>query len=59
MMIRAIAIDDEPPALEIIRNFCSRTDFISLEKTFSGVEDARNYLNTCGTSFSWIFKCLL
>jgi hypothetical protein len=27
-MINAIAIDDEPPALEIIQEFCSNTDMI-------------------------------
>jgi len=54
MMIRAIAIDDEPPALEIIRNFCSRTDFISLENIFSGVEEARQYLKTSGTDLVFL-----
>ena len=29
-MIRAIAIDDEPLALEIVSEFCKKTDFIDL-----------------------------
>jgi len=33
-MIRAIAIDDELPALRVIENFCDKIDFIRLEKTF-------------------------
>ena len=34
-MIKAIAIDDEPPALKIIENFCSQSQSIVLEKTFT------------------------
>jgi hypothetical protein len=33
-MIKAIALDDEPPALEIIETFCSRIDFIDLQKIY-------------------------
>lgn len=43
-MIQAIALDDEPPALRIISNFCSRIDFFDLQKTFSRTDDAMNYL---------------
>ncbi|MBE9462992.1 LytR/AlgR family response regulator transcription factor [Dyadobacter subterraneus] len=43
-MIQAIALDDEPPALRIISNFCSRIDFIDLQKTFSRTDDAMTYL---------------
>lgn len=43
-MIQAIALDDEPPALRIISNFCSRIDFIDLQKTFSRTDDAMSYL---------------
>lgn len=31
-MIRAIAIDDEPLALQIISHYCDQIDFVSLEK---------------------------
>lgn len=43
-MIKAIAIDDEPPALQIIEAFCAETDFIQLEKTFSQPNEALKYL---------------
>jgi len=43
-MINAIAIDDEPPALRVLENFCNRIDFISLQKTFTKTEDAMKYL---------------
>ncbi len=44
-MIQAIAIDDEPPALKIIENFCQQVDFISLQKTFSNPAEALKYLH--------------
>jgi DNA-binding LytR/AlgR family response regulator len=43
-MIQAIAIDDEPPALRIIENFCSRVDIIKLNKTFTRPTEAIDYL---------------
>jgi DNA-binding LytR/AlgR family response regulator len=43
-MIKAIAIDDEPPALRLIENFCSRTEEISLEKTFTMPAEALKHL---------------
>jgi DNA-binding LytR/AlgR family response regulator len=43
-MIKAIAIDDEPPALKVIENFCSRTEDISLEKTFTMPAEALKHL---------------
>jgi two-component system, LytTR family, response regulator len=44
-MIKAIALDDEPPALQVISKFCSRIDFINLEKIFSKTEEALSYIN--------------
>lgn len=44
-MIKAIAVDDEPPALKIIENFCSQHESIQLEKTFSKPNDALKYIN--------------
>ncbi len=44
-MIKAVAIDDELPALKVIENFCSKTDFISLEKTFNMPNEALKYIN--------------
>jgi len=43
-MIKAIAIDDELPALKIIENFCGKTGFISLQKTFNKPNEALAYL---------------
>ena len=43
-MINAIAIDDEPPALSVIGNFCEKVNFIKLQKTFTSAEEAQRYL---------------
>lgn len=43
-MIKAIALDDEPPALEVIKSFCGRIDFVDLVKTFTRAEEAAKYL---------------
>ncbi|HRI19544.1 MAG TPA: LytTR family DNA-binding domain-containing protein [Panacibacter sp.] len=43
-MIKAIAIDDELPALKILENFCSKSGFILLEKTFNKPNEALKYL---------------
>jgi DNA-binding LytR/AlgR family response regulator len=43
-MIRAIAIDDEPPALKILENFCGKVDFVDLQKTFTKPNEAMRYL---------------
>ncbi len=43
-MLKAIAIDDEPLALEILQSFCDQTENIQLEKTFTKTEDAFKYL---------------
>jgi len=45
-MIRAIALDDEPPALDVIESFCSLTDYIDLVKTFTRHDEAMKYLST-------------
>lgn len=43
-MIKAIALDDEPPALKVIQSFCSDVDFIDLQKTFTRPSDAQKFL---------------
>lgn len=43
-MIKAIAIDDEPPALKVIENFCGRTPDIDLEKIFTMPAEALKHL---------------
>lgn len=44
-MIRAIAIDDEPLALQIINYFCNQIDYVTLEKTFTRQNEALKHLN--------------
>ena len=43
-MIKAVAVDDEPPALKLIENFASKTELIKLEKTFTSPAEALKYL---------------
>lgn len=43
-MIKAIALDDEPPALKVIQSFCTDVDFIDLRQTFTRPSDAQKYL---------------
>ena len=46
MKINCIAIDDEPLALDIIRDYCSRIPFLHLEKTFDNAIDSIEYIRT-------------
>ncbi|MBL7759600.1 MAG: response regulator transcription factor [Sediminibacterium sp.] len=43
-MIKCIAIDDEPLALQVIEEYCGRISFLKLEKTFTNTDEAREYL---------------
>lgn len=43
-MINAIAIDDEPLALNVIKAFCYNLDFIDLKATFTETSEALKYL---------------
>jgi len=43
-MIKAVAVDDELPSLEIIKDFCERIPGLSLEKTFNKPTLALQYL---------------
>ena len=45
-MMTAIAIDDEPLALQVIAEFCSRADFIDLKGTFTRAGKGLEYLNS-------------
>lgn len=44
-MLRAIAIDDEPPALEVIEKFSSGSPYVHLEKCFTNPEKALLYVD--------------
>lgn len=43
--MKCIAIDDEPIALQIIRNHAERVPFLQLEQVFTNAFDALEYLN--------------
>jgi DNA-binding LytR/AlgR family response regulator len=43
-MIKAIALDDEPPALDILQSFCNKIEYVDLQKTFTKSEEAFKYL---------------
>lgn len=43
-MIKAIAIDDEPLALTVVKNLCAETGTVDLIKSFTSPEDALRYL---------------
>jgi len=43
-MIKVIAIDDEPLALNIVEGFCSQIDYIDLQKTFTQPNEGLKYL---------------
>ena len=43
-MLKAIAIDDELPALEVLEAFCERTDQVDLRRTFTRTGEAHAYL---------------
>ncbi len=44
-MIKAVALDDEPLALEVIRAYCDQTPLIDLVQTFAEQDKAIRYLN--------------
>lgn len=43
-MIQAIAIDDEPLALQLVTEYASRIPFLSLQKTFTNPDEAGEYV---------------
>lgn len=43
-MIKAIALDDEPLALEILQSLCDTIEYIELKKTFTKSDEAFKYL---------------
>jgi DNA-binding LytR/AlgR family response regulator len=45
-MLKAIAIDDEPVAIEIIKNLSSRTNVVTMEAYFTDAVKAMDYLRT-------------
>jgi len=44
MKIDCIAIDDEPLALDILRDYCSKVSFLNLLKTFDNAVDSVEFI---------------
>ena len=44
-MINCIALDDEPMALEVLKELCKEVAFIHLSHTFTQISQAQKYLN--------------
>ncbi|MCF8449078.1 MAG: LytTR family DNA-binding domain-containing protein [Taibaiella sp.] len=44
-MIRAIAIDDEPLALQVLQNHAAQLDYITIERTFTNAMEGIAYLH--------------
>lgn len=53
-MIKSIAVDDEPPALRIIDNYCKKIDFLILEKCFTNTEQAMRHLKKYNTDLLFL-----
>ena len=53
-MIKAIAVDDELPALEILQDFCARTNDVELEKSFNKPTFALQYLKQFPTDILFL-----
>lgn len=53
-MINAIALDDEPPALDVLQSFCDQTDGIDLKKTFTRSDEALKYLKKYPTDLLFL-----
>jgi len=44
MILRCIAIDDEPLALQLIQQYASKVPFLQFEKSFTDAEEARTWM---------------
>jgi DNA-binding LytR/AlgR family response regulator len=45
MNITCIAVDDEPLALQLITQYCSKIPFLQLQKAFTNPDEAKEYLS--------------
>ncbi|GAB3934587.1 LytR/AlgR family response regulator transcription factor [Larkinella terrae] len=53
-MIRAIALDDEPPALRVLTHFCSQIGSVDLQKTFLRPDEALHHLHQVPTELLFL-----
>lgn len=44
MTLHCIALDDEPLALQVIAQYCSKISYLQLDKVFTNPDEAREYL---------------
>ena len=54
MKIRCIAIDDEPLALDIIKDYCSKVSFLDLAATFTNPVDSIDYMKNNRTDLMFL-----
>ena len=53
-MIHCIAIDDEPLALELVNEYCTKISFLRLEKTFTNTDEAKEWLSKNKVDFIFL-----
>ena len=53
-MIHCIAIDDEPLALELVSEYCTKISFLLLEKTFTNTDEAKEWLSKNKVDFIFL-----
>ncbi|MFD1140384.1 LytR/AlgR family response regulator transcription factor [Larkinella insperata] len=53
-MIRAIALDDEPPALRVLTHFCGQIATVDLQKTFLRPDEALRHLHDTPTDLLFL-----
>ncbi len=41
-MMKCIAVDDEPLALQVITKYCEKISFLQLEKVFTNTDEAKD-----------------
>jgi DNA-binding LytR/AlgR family response regulator len=46
MTIHCIALDDEPLALQVIAQYCSKISYLQLDKVFTNPDEAKEYLKS-------------
>ncbi|RYY55895.1 MAG: response regulator transcription factor [Chitinophagaceae bacterium] len=54
MILRTVAVDDEPVALEIIRHLCAGIPYIQLEATFTNPFDAGRHMQEGSTDLVFL-----
>ena len=58
MKIKAIIIDDEPLAIDVLKKFSETIDYISIEGTFTNPLDAVKYLTENAVDLVFCFASI-